>query len=72
MNINTTKIAYNIAVPAPKIDIFKYILTGGKFGKLFVSKEVRKNKYWSKQDHRTAGVNCRCSIATPSMGVYYD
>jgi hypothetical protein len=60
-----TEIAYNIAVPAPKMDIFKYILTGGKFGKLFVSKEVKANKYWSEYDPRTMSVNCRCSMVLP-------
>ena len=58
-----TEIAYNIAVPAPKLDISKYILTGGKFGRLFVSKEVKANKYWSGHDLRTMSVNCRCVVA---------
>lgn len=57
-----TEIAYNIAVPASKFDIFKYILTGGKFGRLFVSKEVKANKYWADLDPRTSSVNCRCKL----------
>jgi hypothetical protein len=62
-NMRITEIAYNIAVPAPKMDIFKYILTGGKFGKLFVSEEVKAKKYWADQDPRTSSVNCRCTLA---------
>jgi hypothetical protein len=57
-----TEIAYNIAVPASKFDIFKYILTGGKFGRLFVSKEVKANKYWPEQNLKTIGINCRCAL----------
>ena len=67
-----TEIAYNIAVPAPKMDIFKYIITGGRYGKLFVGSRVRKNKYWANHDPRTMSVNCRCSMATIRHGSSYD
>ena len=56
-----TEIAYNIAVPAPKLEIFKYILTGGRYGKLFVKNRVEAKKYWAEQDPRTISANCRCS-----------
>ena len=59
-----TEISYHIAVPAPKLDIFKYIITGGRLGKLFVSKEVKANRYWAEQDPRTSW-NCKCFIDLP-------
>jgi hypothetical protein len=58
-----TEIAYNIAVPASKLDIFKYIITAGKYGKLFVGSRVEAKKYWADQDHRTSTVNCRCTLS---------
>ena len=59
-----TEVEYSIAVSAPKFDILKYILTGGRYGRLFVSKMGKANKYWSELDPRTS-INCRCSIVLP-------
>lgn len=40
--MRTIEVSYNLAAPASKLDIIKYILTNGRHGKLFVSKEVKK------------------------------
>ena len=57
------EIAYNIAVPASKLEIFKYIITAGRRGKLFVGSRVKAKAYQADQDIRTSVFNCRCSYA---------
>ena len=66
--IRITEIAYNIAVPAPKLEIFKYIITGGRYGKLFVKNRVEAKKYWAERDPRTMNANCRCSTTPIKNG----
>jgi len=50
-------VVYEMAVPAKKLDIIIWLLTGGKKGKLFV-RESKTFKKWYP-DH----VNCRCTSA---------
>ncbi len=45
------------AVPAKRLDIIKWLITGGKYGKLFVPKIEPMTKY-----HADLDVNCRCSF----------
>jgi hypothetical protein len=61
-NMRITEISYNIAVPAPKMDIFKYIISAGKYGRLFIGSSIDKNKYSAEQDQRTNFINCKCNL----------
>ena len=55
-----TEVSYSIAAPARKRDITLWLLTGGKFGKLFVRQDIKTKKYHAELDNRMH-INCRCS-----------
>ena len=57
-----TEVTYEMAAPASRLDVIKYALSNGRYGKLFVSKTTRFSKFWADQDPR-ASINCRCLVA---------
>ena len=59
-----TEVIYDMAEPAKKWDIVKWLLTGGRYGKLYIKVPTRFNKYWAEMDKRT--INCRC-VVNPSL-----
>ena len=60
--MRTSDINITFAIPAKKWDIVKWLLTGGKFGKVIVPNTVKMQKYHATPDPRTS-VNCRCVIS---------
>lgn len=50
-------VTYEMAVPAKKIEIIKWLISGGRYGKLFVNRRVDFRR-WSAMDD----INCRCVV----------
>lgn len=57
VNINVTEIDAIETAPARKRDIALWLLTGGRFGKLWVKNQVKKNLYSAPP----SSINCRCA-----------
>lgn len=66
--MNITEVSYSIAVPARKRDVALWLLTGGKFGKLFVRDTIKAKKFHAELDNRTH-INCRCSTIVGVVSV---
>lgn len=66
-----TEVVYDMAEPAKKMDIIKWLLTGGRYGKLFIKVPRRFNKYWAELDNRCTPplhINCRSTILKGKIG----
>lgn len=54
--IKTEIVAFDVAVPAKKLDIIAWLISGGRFGKLFVREKLEVKKFFPPKSF-----NCRCS-----------
>lgn len=59
--MKVTEVIYNMAEPASKLDIIKYLFTNGRYGKVFIKKPTAFNEYSANPPYH---LNCR-STHTP-------
>lgn len=53
------EVVYEMAVPASRIEIVVWLITFGKFGRLFVRESKHFRKWMPGED-----INCRCVFKT--------
>lgn len=57
IKLKTETVVFDKAVPAPKLQVLIWLVTGGRRGRLFERKKTEATKYSSPP----TGINCRCA-----------
>lgn len=56
--VKTETVTYEMAEPATRIEVIKWLISGGRFGRLYVSKSRKFIRYSAPP----TGINCRCTV----------
>ena len=58
IKLKTETVHFDKAVPAPKMQVLLWLVTGGRRGRLFEREKTEAIKYSSPP----VGINCRCTM----------